>query len=57
MEDPSLQFLFASLSLLLGVLLYVVTELELREQFSGWVLFRGLAWFLLILAPLLILVG
>ena len=56
MEDPSLTALFALISLVLGVLLYLVTEVELQEERSVWVMFRGLAWFLLLLAPLLMLV-
>ena len=56
MENASLTVLFALLSLLLGLLLYVVTEVKLREERSVWVMFRGLAWVLLLLAPLLMLV-
>ena len=55
MEDASLTVLLALISLLLGLLLYVVTEVELREERSVWLLCRGLAWLLLLLAPLLIL--
>ena len=44
------------MALLLGLLLYVVTEAELREEMAVWGMFRGLAWFLLLLAPLLMLV-
>jgi len=56
MEDPSFTALLALMSLVLGVLLYCVTEVELQEERSVWVMCRGLAWFLLLLAPLLMLV-
>jgi hypothetical protein len=56
MEDPSFTALLPLMALVLGILLYCVTEVELQEERSVWVMFRGLAWFLLLLAPLLMLV-
>jgi hypothetical protein len=56
MEAPSLTALLALISLVLGVLLSLVTEGEWQEERAVWGMFRGLAWFLLLLAPLLMLV-